>query len=619
MDILLALNRIVLAIVFAVAAVGKILDREGARKSVVDFGAPKFLAVPIATLLPLAELACAAALLPASWAVWGAAGILSMLIAFSALMGINMAMGRRPPCHCFGQMSSEPIGPGTLARNALLAGMAALVIWQAPKNPPLGEVWLSLGDNRAVVPTLTLAVVALALFQFWMLIALLKQNGRLILRLEKVEARLRLDRGDEEGQGLPVGSPAPSYRLVQLEGNAVALDELFQSSPKVLLVFLEPGCGPCEAILPELAAWQARYAERLRIVPISRGKREENQALSAQHDLRDVLLQQDREAAEAYRVPGTPAAVLVKEGKIASRLASGHDEIEGLVVRHSLPPPAKPGEPLPSLVLNSLSGDSVDVSGLRGRRRLVVLWDTECGYCKEVTEELKAWERKLPESFPELLIVSGGSPEAVRALGFRSEVLLDPHFALGTVAGARGTPSAFLLDEEGKIASEVGAGIAGVFDFLGAAPYVPSSEEAVDAMLRLAGVTRNDTVFDLGCGDGRIVIAAAKKYGARGVGIDINPDRIQEARSNARQASVHKYARFEEKDIFEADLSEATVVTLYLLPQLLNKLSPKLQSELRPGARVVSNHFAIDGWAPEAEEQVDGAKIYLWTVPPRSS
>ena len=156
-------------------------------------------------------------------------------------------------------------------------------------------------------------------------------------------------------------------------------------------------------------------------------------------------------------------------------------------------------------------------------------------------------------------------------------------------------------------------------------PYVPTTEEAVTAMLKLAGVTRNDVVYDLGCGDGRIVIAAAKNYGAHGVGIDINPVRIAEARANAKKAGVESLVRFEENDLFLADFKDATVVTLFLLNSVNLKLRPKLLAELRPGTRVVSNTFDMGDWAPEKEFTVETAdqeaylsrKLFLWTVPKR--
>jgi len=148
-------------------------------------------------------------------------------------------------------------------------------------------------------------------------------------------------------------------------------------------------------------------------------------------------------------------------------------------------------------------------------------------------------------------------------------------------------------------------------------PYVTSPPQIVDAMLELAGVKNNDVVYDLGCGDGRIVISAAKKYGAHGVGIDINADRIEEARENAHAAGVDGQVVFEMKDLFESDIHDATVVALYLLPEVNMRLRPLLLSELRPGTRVVTHSFAMGDWAPDKEIVVDGDHIYLWTIPER--
>jgi precorrin-6B methylase 2 len=156
-------------------------------------------------------------------------------------------------------------------------------------------------------------------------------------------------------------------------------------------------------------------------------------------------------------------------------------------------------------------------------------------------------------------------------------------------------------------------------------PFVPTTEEAVQAMLKLADVTKDDVLYDLGCGDGRIVIAAAKLYGTRGVGIDINPVRIAEAKENARKAGVENLVRFEENDLFQSDIHEATVVSLFLLTSVNLKLRPKLLQDLKSGTRIVSNTFDMGDWVPEKEVTVNGPedaflsrKLYLWKIPLRN-
>jgi SAM-dependent methyltransferase len=149
--------------------------------------------------------------------------------------------------------------------------------------------------------------------------------------------------------------------------------------------------------------------------------------------------------------------------------------------------------------------------------------------------------------------------------------------------------------------------------------YVPTPNNVVAEMLRLTAVTKKDVVYDLGCGDGRLVITAAKRYGARGVGIDIDPQRISESRANARQAGVTDRVQFLQQDLFEADIHEATVVTLYLLPKLNVQLRPKLLRDLRPGTRVVSHDFDMAEWQPDQTVQVKGPSrqhsVYYWVIP----
>jgi len=153
------------------------------------------------------------------------------------------------------------------------------------------------------------------------------------------------------------------------------------------------------------------------------------------------------------------------------------------------------------------------------------------------------------------------------------------------------------------------------------APYVSTPAPVVDEMLRMARVGAGDVVYDLGCGDGRIVIAAARDFGARGVGIDLDPRRIEEANSAARSAGVGGRVRFLVQDLFKTDFSEASVVTLYLFPELNARLKPKLLAELKPGARVVSHQFLIGDWPPQQTARVMAGTVdhtvYLWHVPPR--
>ncbi|MFO8099512.1 MAG: methyltransferase domain-containing protein [Salinibacter sp.] len=146
-------------------------------------------------------------------------------------------------------------------------------------------------------------------------------------------------------------------------------------------------------------------------------------------------------------------------------------------------------------------------------------------------------------------------------------------------------------------------------------PFVESPQPVVDSMLTLADVSEDDVVYDLGSGDGRFPITAARTYGARGVGIEIQSDLVEKARANAEDAGVADRVDFREGDLFDADISDATVVTLYLLPDVNLKLRSKLFRELEPGTRVVSHDFDMDEWSPDTSIDVDGNRLFLWTIP----
>lgn len=146
-------------------------------------------------------------------------------------------------------------------------------------------------------------------------------------------------------------------------------------------------------------------------------------------------------------------------------------------------------------------------------------------------------------------------------------------------------------------------------------PYVATPNETVRGMLQLANVSEDDVVYDLGSGDGRIPIAAAQQYGARGVGIELEPSRVERARKNARHSGVQEQVSFHQQDFFNADFSDATVVTLYLFPEVNLLLRPMLFEQLDPGTRVVSHSFDMDGWEPDSTTTVNDDRVYLWTIP----
>jgi peroxiredoxin/uncharacterized membrane protein YphA (DoxX/SURF4 family) len=343
MDVILLLARLLLAVVFVVAGLAKLADRAGSRQALLDFGVPASLVAPLAVLLPLAELAVAVALIPTASAWWGALGALALLLLFVAVIGFSLARGRTPDCHCFGQIHSAPVGWATLIRNLILAAIAGFVVGTGRTNAGASAIgWLgtlSLAQRLEVVAG-TLVVVLLVM-ETWVVLQVLRQQGHLLLRLDELETRLG-KRGTEvmteallpAATGLPIGTAAPAFSLPGLYGETITLDFLRASSKPVLLIFSDPGCGPCTALLPEIARWQRDYAGKLTLALISRSTPEANRAKTSGHEITYVLLQQDREVARAYQAHGTPCAVLIRsDGTIGSPLSCGAEPIRALTAQ----------------------------------------------------------------------------------------------------------------------------------------------------------------------------------------------------------------------------------------------------------------------------------------------
>jgi len=447
----------------------------------IDFGVPAALASPLGLLLPLSELAVAAALVPAAMAWWGALGALALLLLFVVGISINLARGKKPECHCFGQLHSAPAGWRTLTRNGVLAATAAFVVWQGQDGAGPGVLgWI--GDlSTAQLAALVLGLVALALLggQWWLLLNLLRQNGRLLTRIEALEGTLEAGGAAMPSPngvphaGLPVGDEAPAFSLRGLYGETITLDSLRSSGKSVMLLFTDPGCGPCTALLPEIRRWQRDHSEELTISLVSRGGLEANRAKATEHGLRSVLLQKDWEVSEAYQVGGTPSAVLVgPEGKVNSSVASGPDAIRGLVA-HLLRPQApipvtkKVGEVAPEVKLPDLEGNTIKLEDFRAEETLILFWNPGCGFCQQMLGDLKALEKDPSRIASKILVVSAGTEEANREMGLRSPVVLDEQFTVGRAFGAAGTPSAVLVDEGGRVGSEVAVGVPAVLELVG--------------------------------------------------------------------------------------------------------------------------------------------------------
>jgi peroxiredoxin len=513
MDAAPLIARLLLAAVFTLAGVAKLSDLKGSRQAIVDFGAPSAIAAPLGLLLPLAELVVAATLLPASTAWWGAMGALTLLSVFVVGISINLARGRTPDCHCFGQLHSAPAGWKTLARNGVLAAVAGFVLWQGYDGAgPSAVAWLGALSTAQVLGLLGgVLVLALLAGQWVFLVHLLRQNGRLLVRLEALETSLTSGGSSvapsqngtpvDQAEGLPVGSEAPEFSLFGLYGESITLEALRSSGKPLMMLFTDPNCGPCNALLPEVGSWQQEHDKKLTLALVSRGEVEENKTKASEHGLKNVLVQKDWEVYESYEVGGTPSAVLISpDGKVASLVAGGDEGIRALLSYavgertqlpmqpqqhqtegqpcpncgkvHAAAPTVeaaqKVGEEAPEVKLPDLEAKTVELADFRGEETLVLFWNPGCGFCQQMLSDLREWEQNPPEEAPKLLVVSAGTQEANRAQGLSSTVVLDQNFAVGRAFGASGTPSAVLVDAQGKVASDIAVGAPAVLELAGA-------------------------------------------------------------------------------------------------------------------------------------------------------
>lgn len=314
--------RVLLAAIFATAAVGKVLDRPGSRAALAAFGVPERALWSLAVLLPAAELATAAALLTHEWARWGGVAALILLVTFIAGIARAMSLGQAPDCHCFGQIRSAPAGRATLTRNAVLAVMAAVVAWRGAGSS-IGDLTAGRTGTEVAAVTGCVSAALLAGLSVWL------WSHRRALERELVQTRAELA---ALPPGLPIGVPAPGFALKGINEETLTLAGLCALGRPVVLVFISPNCAGCRALLPDLGRWQAALAEQLTIAVLSIGSAADNRPAFEEHAITNVMLQDELEVMRDYRLQATPAAIVVSaQGTIASAAAAGATAIEPLV------------------------------------------------------------------------------------------------------------------------------------------------------------------------------------------------------------------------------------------------------------------------------------------------
>jgi peroxiredoxin len=503
MEMVLLFARSFLALVFGIAALAKIADAAGSRRAIVGFGVPEKFATPLGWGLPFVEILIALSLLPMSTAWLGSIAALALLLMFAVGIAVNLARGQSPDCHCFGQLHSEPVSWLTFARNLALVAIAGVIVVLGKDSPGLSAVsWLAALRTPELI-NLILAGIAVALLASAVvyLRRVLTQQSLVLATVEAMKKVIDEDYAElpveHKGavpplEGLPIGAPAPSFSLASVAGRPVALDDLLGYGKSVLLLFVSPNCFPCETLLPIVKVWERDFGDQLTIALLSKGTLKENQERVEKYEARRLLLQGEHSVAEDYQAKWTPAAVVVdRYGRIASRMAYGDEAIRALVdetvgkdvrasagngVAHKHGPQIaegksllRIGDPSPDFSIVDLQGEAVGTKDLLGRDTLLVFWDPGCPFCRAMSEDVTRWEERPPKGAARLVFVASGDSDKIEesSRNFKSRFLYDREFEVGPLFGTKSTPSAVLIDRDGRIASIVGFGLPNVLALIG--------------------------------------------------------------------------------------------------------------------------------------------------------
>jgi peroxiredoxin len=316
-----------------------------------EFGVTTKLASALSLILPIVELLTAVILIPVATARYGAVVALALLVLFIVGVVYNLAIGRKPACNCFGQFSAEPIGPFTVLRNLLLVACALVVV---VKGSGIGLFeWVSpIAHPPGFTDVLILVGLLFIVFQCLVTLQVLRQQGRMLQRLDAIGPSHTVDPTAAATAGpaltttgLGIGAHAPDFSLISMNNDVVTLNSLLASGDRLLLLFMNPHCGPCLALAPDVAGWMHLRPAGLNVFAISEGTAAENREKSEGLLPANVLLQKEREVADAYHAWGTPAAVVIApNGQIVSGVAQGADSIRALIAEFapvSSGPPAR--------------------------------------------------------------------------------------------------------------------------------------------------------------------------------------------------------------------------------------------------------------------------------------
>ncbi|HQY67353.1 MAG TPA: redoxin domain-containing protein [Pyrinomonadaceae bacterium] len=479
MEIILLTVRLVLSAVFGIAGVAKLVDPEGSRKAMLGFGLPTFAAGPAAIFLPILEIAIAFSLMFVDTSWPGAIAGSILLAMFLAGMIYQLIKGNAPDCHCFGQLHSEPVGISSLVRNVVLFALALWLVIGGAKAQ---------GMDLANVGTSTL-VVFFGTAILAMMVAIIGRQSQhsaaqtaLMRRIEMVELMAgeggTVDRkhAGSPSDGLPMGAFVPDMPLEDSRGQIISTRSVVSEGLPTILFFISPACSPCKALLPRMNEWATDLSDKIKIAFVSSGAIAVNSEIFGELNGRTMLRQKDREFADSMNARWTPSAIFIdRHGKVASHVAAGDTAIAELVERarssdldaerlhikdgdsDSSAKPNEIGTKLPEFALTAIDGREVSSSGI-DRQTLIAFWSPSCPHCSKMAEDLRKWDSQKGPQDPDLLLFSDGDLELHSGLGLTSPVVLDKGYVVAATLGMHGTPSAIMIDESGRYASEIAIG-----------------------------------------------------------------------------------------------------------------------------------------------------------------
>ncbi len=414
MEILLFTLRVALATVFSIAAFGKLIDREGSEKALIDFGVAKSL-IPISIyLLPIAEILIAISLLFVEVSWFGAIGAMGLFAVFTGGMIYQFAKGNALDCHCFGQIHSEVVGTNSILRNVVLLGVAIVLIAAGRGNQGLS---LTSTNQEVMQIVIGIAVIALLAAVVYFLKTISEQQTQIMRRIELMEMVARdgsqVERDDvtHPHEGLPIGGHFPDFELYDLNASLVSLTTIKEQRIPTLFFFVSSTCNPCKALLPEIDQWRKDLLGKVNFVFISNGKAQDNIDKFGNDPLRPILLQNRREIADAVKAQWTPTVILMDaNGRVASHATAGDNAIRALIEQlktedlngefthfahdnghgHSH---NKIGESIPQFSIQDIKGKIIDSDYFKGKKTLVTFWSLTCPFCTSMMEELKNWDK----------------------------------------------------------------------------------------------------------------------------------------------------------------------------------------------------------------------------------